>query len=125
MFEFLFATVQLEISMSGILLTLQRDVEAYSSNTDPDDAGGKRRPAQHHGPRQRLSSDTKLASLVVLNEDGEAELMAPRFRDTVHAFRNAVALPAHSKAISIFAAARDRGAMVNIYRWDPTCNKLG
>ena len=72
----------------------------------------------HAGPRAVLSSDTCLASLVVLDEDGALERLHPSFQPHRMTYNNAMPLPVNARKVSIIATARNRHAMVNIHRWD-------
>jgi len=71
------------------------------------------------GPRGALSCDTRLASLVVLDEEGVPEHLEPKFSSGVSAYRNAVSMPPSASTVTVVARARDPAAMVNIYRYDP------
>jgi Ca2+-binding EF-hand superfamily protein len=74
------------------------------------------------GPRGALSSDTRLASLLVLSEEGAPEHLAPSFSPGISTYRNAVALPSHASTVNVIARARDPAAMVSIYRYDPAAD---
>ena len=93
-----------------------------------DDERARRRRAKklvsggHTGPRGSLSCDTRLGSLVVINEEGAIEHLAPTFRHDRHTYQNAVPLPESTRRVTLLAKARHRSAMVNIYRWDPAAD---
>lgn len=74
------------------------------------------------GPRGALSCDTRLASLLVLSEEGAPEHLEPSFSPGISTYRNAVALPSSASTVSVIARARDPAAMVSIYRYDPTAD---
>ena len=66
-----------------------------SKKKKPDPKGKLR------GPKIKFESDSMLASLVVLDQDGVEEALWPPFRpDGVHAFRNERPLPTDAQSLS-------------------------
>ena len=94
---------------------------------------GKDAKDKVRGPKSKLDSDSVLGSLVVLDQDGAEEVLAPRFRpDGVHAYRNERPLPTDATHVTVVASARSKFAYVDIYRYDVRrtrgsnrCTRLG